>query len=250
MKNSKSMFTLIELLVVVAIIGILASLLLPALSKARNSAYKAQCLNNLKQVGAAMSIYSSDNDGYVPSWQYQNEIDYVYPNGWTHYPNQNMGSLYLLAYEAGVPSFSDHIAVRDGLESPFTTCPSFISTYPKDNWGGDWWRYVYQQGGTYAFNYHLSTTMSGSAGTNLIRFSAVPRVSERFIYGEGTSYEGRIVEGTYQSVGREIWWGHNNSSNFLFGDGHVKSLKSVLPISGWPTWQTDPGVDTSYPTPW
>lgn len=66
-RNASRAFTLVELLVVIAIIAILASLLLPVVSRAKSKASDITCVNNLKQLGAAVRMFADENDGNLPT---------------------------------------------------------------------------------------------------------------------------------------------------------------------------------------
>ena len=107
--NHKSAFTLIELLVVIAIIAILASLLLPALSRAKEQGHRTNCKNNSRQWLLSLAMYASDNDD-------------MFPPGGSNNPYWN--SVW----------FRDTMTNRYNIRRPMFYCPSNISWNRDDFW--------------------------------------------------------------------------------------------------------------------
>lgn len=139
---TQSWFTLIELLVVIAIIAILASLLLPALSAAREKARIVVCANRLRQHGVAHNLYKADFDGYFPGFGGEVANDY---SNWYRTNGAANGRLMLMMGSAAQTYLSQYVNADDTWDSQkMFRCP-VIEWNAKDSWPApfplaSWWK--------------------------------------------------------------------------------------------------------------
>ena len=218
-KSFCNIFTLIELLVVIAIIGILASMLLPALSQARKVAKQGVCANNLKQQGIAMGMYLNDYDGYFITLG----VDGSAADRASNY-----------SYGGGNDCYNTYLAIDRPMYSYISnvnTTPKFIfnSSFfcPEERRGRGHWvsqTYYYVCGTSYEYNngggyvhYRNDKALVGLGGEKL---SSVSSPAIRAMIWD-------------LEVTRNNSWHASYSSNMVFVDGHVKLMKTPYPGITW-----------------
>jgi len=202
----RSAFTLIELLVVIAIIAILAAILFPVFARAREKARAASCMSNLKQLGLALEMYSSDHDDYYP-WAVD-PADQNLPEIWNSHP----------AWQAMIPFMP---RIKDAL-MPYTKNRQ-IWGCRSDN------GFTVLEGTGLALD--GTPTAFDAFGT-----SYMWRTEVAFARC-GPSLLDRPTETNILFDGHGTWHGSANSGrwNVLYGDGHVKSANSAQLDDAWAT---------------
>jgi len=218
-------FTLIELLVVIAIIAILAGMLLPALSSARNKAAEVACANNLKQLSLGVLQYNQDFNGYLPPCFYADGTP------WSHLILEYVGNDYNL-YRCPKDNFKRTLAGHPRTYGCNATDNSFNNKYyPFGTYSGDGSSDGWKSGASpVQFGWKIDAVGRGSIYGNSSA-SAICMLGERpgksSGNGQFTDTENVTVDYWYYSTLNALSSSmtmHKNKANFSFIDGHVESI--------------------------
>jgi prepilin-type N-terminal cleavage/methylation domain-containing protein/prepilin-type processing-associated H-X9-DG protein len=193
----KTKFSLIELLVVVAIIGILASFLLPTLSKARKKAQSSVCQNKLKQISTASFMYAEDNDDFAPLNDAENS-DY-----WSKRMSQG----------GYLPAITTANSNENG--SPYK-CPNGaeLDTYYTNNYSQNYRLGQIDANGTVYTPYQLTSSHSNKTAFYIDAWNVKNNLFKSY-FSEAKIYDSNKEN----AIAR-----HQSKANIVYVDGHASTL--------------------------